>query len=76
MKLAKWGNSLALRIPAEVAEKLRLSPGEEVELQITGENAFEVCRDRKRQEAIEKLRRMRFTIPGDYKFDREELNER
>ena len=76
MKLAKWGNSLALRIPAEIAEKLNLSAGEEVELEVVGENQFQVSRDRKRQKAIERLRKLRFTIPADYKFDREAIHER
>ena len=76
MKLAKWGNSLAVRIPAEIAEKLKLSVGEEVEVAVVGENEFQVSRDRRRRQAIERLRRLRFTIPDDYKFDREEIYER
>jgi antitoxin MazE len=38
MKLAKWGNSLAVRIPAEVVAKLGIAPNEEVEIKVTGEN--------------------------------------
>lgn len=76
MKLAKWGNSLALRIPADVAEKLKLAPGEEVELRITGEHEFQVSRDRRRERVIEKLRKLRFTVPDDYVFDRAEIYDR
>jgi antitoxin MazE len=76
MKLAKWGNSLAVRIPAEVVAELGIAPNEEVEIKVTGENSFEVTRDRRRQEAIEKLRSMRFALPDDYVFNREELHER
>jgi antitoxin MazE len=76
MKLAKWGNSLAVRIPADVVEKLKLAPGEEIQVAITGEHRFEISRDRRRQEAIEKLRKMRFALPNDYVFNREELHER
>jgi antitoxin MazE len=76
MKLAKWGNSLAVRIPADVVEKLKLAPGEEIQVTITGEHQFEISRDRRRQEAIEKLRKMRFALPNDYVFNREELHER
>ena len=76
MKLAKWGNSLALRIPAEVVEKLKLAPGEEVELRVTGEHEFQVSQDRRREEAIEALRKLRRPLPPGYKFNREELHDR
>ena len=35
--VGKWGNSLALRIPAPVAEELRLREGTQVELVTDGE---------------------------------------
>jgi antitoxin MazE len=76
MKLAKWGNSLAVRIPAEVVAKLGIAPNDEVEIKVTGEHSFEVARDRRRLDAIEKLRSMRFALPDDYVFNREELHER
>lgn len=76
MKLARWGNSLAIRIPAEVAEKLKLAPGDEVQLEIVGEDGFKVSRDRRREKAIEKLRALRFVLSEDYRFNREELHER
>lgn len=34
LQVGKWGNSLALRLPADVARKLRLHEGARVELQI------------------------------------------
>jgi antitoxin MazE len=37
-RVAKWGNSLALRIPREAAERLRLTEGTEVHLQIRGQS--------------------------------------
>lgn len=76
MKFAKWGNSVAIRVPAEVVAKLRISPNEEAQIKVTGEFSFEVTRDRRRQEAIDNLRKMRFVLPDDYVFNREELHER
>lgn len=35
-KIAKWGNSLAVRLPKLVAEDLGLTPGREVELRRDG----------------------------------------
>ena len=76
MKFAKWGNNIAVRIPAEVVAKLGISPDEEAQIKVTGEYSFEVTRDRRRQEAIEKMRKLRFVLPDDYVFNREELHER
>jgi antitoxin MazE len=76
MKLAKWGNSLAIRIPADVVAQLGIGPNEEVEIRVTGENSFEVTRDRRRQEALDAIRRMAVPLPPGYKFNREELYDR
>jgi antitoxin MazE len=76
LKFAKWGNSLAIRIPADVVAKLGISLDEEAQIRVTGEYSFEITRDRRRQEAIEKLRKMRFVLPDDYVFNREEIHER
>lgn len=76
MKAAKWGNSLAIRIPADVVEKLGISPNVELELRITGETSFEVTRDRRRQDAIEAIRKSAVPLPAGYKFNREEIYDR
>lgn len=76
MRLAKWGNSLAIRIPAEVVEHLGIAPNEEVEIKVTGEHSFEVTRDRRRQEALEAIHKMAVPLPEGYKFNREEIYDR
>jgi antitoxin MazE len=76
MKLAKWGNSLAIRIPVEVVEQLGIGPNEEVEIKVTGENSFEVTRDRRRQDALEAMRKLAVPLPAGYKFNREEIYDR
>jgi antitoxin MazE len=76
MKFAKWGNSVAIRIPAEMVAQLGISPGEEAEIKVTGEHSFEVTRDRSRQEAIEKLRKLARPLPPGYKFNRDEIYDR
>jgi antitoxin MazE len=76
MKFAKWGNSIAVRIPADVVAKLGISPDEEAQIRVTGEHSFEISRDRTRQEAIEKMRKLRFVVPDDYVFNRDEIYDR
>jgi antitoxin MazE len=76
MKFSRWGNSLAVRIPADVVAKLGISPDEEAQIKVTGEYSFEVTRDRRRQEAIEAIRKLAVPLPPGYKFNREELYDR
>ena len=76
MMLAKWGNSLALRIPSDLVQELNLKPGENVRISRNCEHGFVVERDRSREEALEKLRKLRFTVPTDYVFDRDEIYDR
>jgi antitoxin MazE len=76
MKVSKWGNSLAIRVPAEIAAKLKLKSGDEIQIAVTGEHKFEVSRDRRRQEALEKLKKLRFELPANYKFNRDQIYDR
>ncbi|MGA3071031.1 MAG: AbrB/MazE/SpoVT family DNA-binding domain-containing protein [Terracidiphilus sp.] len=76
MKFAKWGNSVAIRIPANVVAKLGISPDEEAQIKVTGEHSFEITRDRKRLEAIETIRKLARPLPPGYKFNRDEIYDR
>jgi antitoxin MazE len=76
MRVAKWGNSLAIRIPKDVAEALGLKEGDEVDLSAAGERALSLARSLTRDEAIDRLRQMARPLPEGYKFDREEANAR
>jgi antitoxin component of MazEF toxin-antitoxin module len=48
MQVSKWGNSLAIRLPASVVEALELKAGDEVEVHVAGDRAFDIDRDRSR----------------------------
>lgn len=76
MKVAKWGNSLAIRLPASLVQELNLNVGDEIELAARGEGVLEVSQDERRREALERMRKLRFPLPPGYKFDREEANAR
>jgi antitoxin MazE len=76
MQVSKWGNSLAVRLPAAVVEALDLKEGDEIEISIAGKREFRVTRDRKREKALEALARLARPLPEGFRFDREEANER
>jgi len=42
LKVAKWGNSLALRIPSEIVRRLGLHDGATVEAQITVDGSLSI----------------------------------
>jgi antitoxin MazE len=76
MQVSKWGNSLAVRLPAAVVEMLELKEGDQIEVRVAGPREFEVERDRTRERALERLRQLRRPLPAGFKFDRAEANER
>jgi antitoxin MazE len=76
MRVSKWGNSLAIRLPGSVVQALGLKEGDEVEVHVAGERAFDIARDRSRERALERIRAFRKKLPADWKFDREEANAR
>jgi antitoxin MazE len=76
MRVAKWGNSLAVRLPDTVVKALKLKTGDEIEIVIAGARRFEVRRDRSREQAIARLRALKKPLPKGFRFDREEANAR
>ncbi|WCJ62934.1 AbrB/MazE/SpoVT family DNA-binding domain-containing protein [Agrobacterium tumefaciens] len=75
MRVTKWGDSLAVRIPADVAEALHIKEGDEVDVVTPTEPAAQTSTEGERRQALE-IRARRWTLPPDYKFDRDEANER
>jgi len=76
MRVAKWGNSLAVRLPKAVVEALKLKEGDEIEIVVAGAQRFEIARDKRREEALARLRALKRPLPKGFKFDRNEANDR
>ncbi len=76
MRVVKWGNSLAVRLPAAVIDVLDLKEGDEIELCAAGMREASVVRKPSRDELIERLRAFRGRLPDDFKFDRNEASDR
>ena len=76
MQVAKWGNSLAVRLPAAVVDALELKEGDDIEIHVAGGREFAVSRKPGRAELLERLRAFRGRLPADFKFDRDEANAR
>ena len=76
MQVSKWGNSLAIRLPAAIVEALKLKEGDDIEIDIAGTNRFEIQKSADTKELLARLRKYRGRLPKDFKFDRLEANAR
>lgn len=76
MKVAKWGNSLAVRLPAAVVEALQLQDGDDLEIHVQTPRVLTVVKKPDIEEMFARVRKLRGAIPKDFKFNREELYER
>jgi len=76
MQVAKWGNSLAVRLPAAVVEALTLKEGDQIEIEVAGARRFGVSKRPEARELLARLRKFRGRLPADFKFDRLEASER
>ncbi|NLS02571.1 AbrB/MazE/SpoVT family DNA-binding domain-containing protein [Rhizobium sp. P32RR-XVIII] len=76
MQVAKWGNSLAVRIPTVVVDALELKEGDDVTIRIAEDRVFEIARNDARRKAFERIKAFKLKLPPDWKFDRDEANDR
>jgi antitoxin MazE len=76
VRVAKWGNSLVVRLPTAVVKALDLKEGDEIEIKVAGDRAFDIDLDRSRERVLERIRSLRKPLPVGWQFDREEANAR
>lgn len=76
MQVARWGNSLAVRLPASVVEALALREGDDIEIVVDDARRFALRRKPGQQELLTRLRSFRGRLPADFKFSRDEANAR
>lgn len=81
VQVGQWGNSLAVRLPKAFVERFGIEVGRELDLgaleaALEAERNEEAERQRKREEALERIRQTRWPLPPDWKFDREEASWR
>src|SRR5690349_23078932 len=69
MQVARWGNSLAVRLPAAIVEALGLKEGDNIAIHVVGDRAFELERTPTSQELLARLRKYRGRLPAGFTFD-------
>ena len=81
MQVAKWGNSLAVRLPVALVQELGISDGDELLLLPARRKAGQparltVARQPGKLEQLQVARRFRAPWPVDFAFDRDAANAR
>jgi len=75
MQIARWGNSLAVRLPAALVRELGLKEGDRVEL-VADDGRLALHRQPGAAEILENLRRFRGRLPAAARLDRDTAHER
>ena len=76
MMVSKWGNSLAVRLPKALVEQLGLAPGDELNVVEASKRQIAVEKADKRAEFLRQMEQFHWPAPADYRFNRDEANER
>jgi len=76
MRIAKWGNSLAVRLPNSVVEVLGLKEGDAIEIHVAGPRSFAIAKAPTAKALLARLRKYRGRLPAGFKFDRLEAHGR
>ena len=76
MQVSKWGNSLAVRLPAAVVEALGLKEGDDIEIHVEGSRVFGMKKPPDGRELLARLRKYRGRLPDGFVFDRLEAHGR
>ena len=76
MQVARWGNSLAVRIPASVVEIMKLHEGDEIVVRVAADDTFELSRLPTPEEVLARIRKYRGRLPKDFRFSRQDAHER
>ena len=76
MQVAKWGNSLAVRLPRAVVEALGLKEGDSIDSHVAGARSFAIEKPPAPRDLLKRLRKFRGRLPAGFHFDRLEANER
>ncbi len=76
MRVSKWGNSLAVRLPQELVKALDLVEGDEIQMIAGDLETFLVHKLDDPQALLERIRRFRGRMPEGFRYDREADHER
>jgi antitoxin MazE len=77
MRVSRWGNSLAVRLPKALVEQLGLKEGDQLNVVAAKDGDVKVeANEDQRRRTLERMAVRNWTLPEGHRFDRNEANER
>ncbi|CCD85709.1 Conserved protein of unknown function; putative SpoVT/AbrB-like, predicted transcription regulator T [Bradyrhizobium sp. ORS 285] len=76
MQVIKVDDSLAVLLPKKLVDELGIKEGDDVSVLSLAKDAIAVQKAATRAEFLKQIEPLRFPLPADYKFDRDEANGR
>ncbi|MFY7959596.1 MAG: AbrB/MazE/SpoVT family DNA-binding domain-containing protein [Elsteraceae bacterium] len=77
MRVSKWGDSLAIRLPKKLVDELGLKDGDDLTILSACNGVLQVgTQENRRQQALKRMAERGWTLPDDFRFNRDEANER
>jgi antitoxin MazE len=76
LQVSRWGNSLAIRLPKDMVERLGLTAGDALRVVALEDGRVTLARDTRRADALARMQARRVRLPVDYRFDRDAAHAR
>lgn len=76
MQVARWGDDLVVRLSSEIVREKGLVEGDEVDFTDLEKRPAPCEKADPKAEFLKAMEQFRWPAPADYKFDRDEANER
>jgi antitoxin MazE len=75
MRIAKWGTSLAVRLPKKLVDEMGLKPGDEIDVVKAEGNKLAIEKIDRREQFLKAMEQFCWSAPEDYRFGRDEADE-
>lgn len=76
MRVSKWGDSLAVRLPKALVEELNLRAGDEVDLEQVRPGVIGVRRREQKDEFLRRVMALARPLPENYTWRRDDAYDR
>jgi len=76
MQVSRWGNSLAVRLPKDLVERLGLAAGDALTVVALDDGQVTLARDTRRADALARMQARKVRLPEGYRFDRDATHTR
>lgn len=76
MRVSRWGDSLAVRLPRELVERMRLAEGDEVDVTAVDLRSVGIAKPETQDAVLARLRALQRPAPPGFRWSREDASER